>query len=112
MLALFQLVLALGAPLGRFAWGGQHRVLPVRLRVGSAVSIAVYALISLIALDREGTTDVFPDAISAVGIWVVLGYFVLGIGMNAISPSKPERNVMVPVAAMLAALSLAVALQA
>ena len=37
-LAVFQALLALGAPLGAFAWGGQHRVLPTRLRVGSAVS--------------------------------------------------------------------------
>ena len=39
-LAVFQLALAAGAPLGRFAWGGSHEVLPPRLRVGSLVSIA------------------------------------------------------------------------
>ena len=32
-----------GAPLGRTAWGGQHRALPAKLRIGSAISIAVYA---------------------------------------------------------------------
>ena len=45
-LAIFQLALALGAPLGRFAWGGQHRVLPVRLRIGSAIAIVIYAVIA------------------------------------------------------------------
>ena len=41
LLAVFQLALVLGAPLGRFAWGGTHRVLPARLRIGSAVSIVI-----------------------------------------------------------------------
>ena len=61
-LAVFQLALALGAPLGRFAWGGQHRVLPTGLRVGSLVSIVVYAVIVVLALDKVGLIDVVPDA--------------------------------------------------
>ena len=44
LLAVFQLALALGAPLGHFAWGGAHRVLPRRLRIGSLVSIVIYAV--------------------------------------------------------------------
>ena len=40
-LAVFQVALIAGAPLARFAWGGQHRVLPTRLRIGSAVSVAL-----------------------------------------------------------------------
>ena len=80
-LAVFQLALALGAPLGRFAWGGQHRVLPAGLRVGSAVSIVVYAVIVVLALDKVGVIDIVPDGVSDVGMWVAFGYFVLGIPM-------------------------------
>jgi hypothetical protein len=40
-LTVFQAALIAGAPLGRFAWGGQHDVLPAKLRIGSAVSIAL-----------------------------------------------------------------------
>ncbi|MFE7844285.1 hypothetical protein ACFUTX_03715 [Microbacterium sp. NPDC057407] len=109
LLSLFQLALVLGAPIGRFAWGGQHRVLPARLRIGSAVSILIYALIDLIAWDRVGAVDVFPEPFSEVAMWVVFGYFVLGIGMNAISRSKPERYTMVPVCIVLAALSFVIA---
>ena len=109
-LALFQLALILGAPLGRFAWGGQHRVLPTRLRIGSAVAIAIYALIGVLALDRASVIDVVPDAVSTVGMWVAFGYFVLGIPMNAISRSRPERCTMTAVVAVLAVLSLLVAL--
>ncbi|WP_049556237.1 hypothetical protein [Nonomuraea sp. SBT364] len=110
LLALFQLGLVFGAPLGRFAWGGEHRVLPPKLRVGSAVSIAIYALIALIVLDRAGQVDVFPGSFSTVATWVVFGYFVLGVGMNAISRSKPERYTMAPVSAVLAVLALLVGL--
>ena len=110
VLAVFQLALIFGAPIGRFAWGGQHRVLPTKLRIGSAVSIVIYAIIALLALDRAGLVDVVPDVVSTVGMWVVFAYFVLGIAMNAISRSKPERYTMAPVSAALAVLSLLVAL--
>lgn len=109
-LAVFQLALALGAPLGRFAWGGQHRVLPTRLRIGSLVSIVIYAVVAVLALDRSGVIDVVPDAVSTVGMWVVFAYFVLGIPLNAISRSKAERYTMTPIVTVLAVLSLLVAL--
>jgi hypothetical protein len=110
VLAVFQLALALGAPIGRFAWGGQHRVLPATLRIGSLVSILIYAVIALLALDRVDLIDVVPDPVSTVGMWIVFAYFVLGIPLNAVSRSKAERYTMTPVVAMLAVLSLLVAL--
>jgi hypothetical protein len=110
VLAVFQLALIFGAPIGRFAWGGQHRVLPMKLRIGSAVSIVIYAIIAVLALDRAGLVDVVPDVVSTVAMWVVFAYFVLGIGMNAISRSKPERYTMAPVSLVLAVLSLLVVL--
>lgn len=109
-LAIFQLALVLGAPLGRFAWGGGHRVLPARLRVGSAVAILIYGLIVVIAFDRLGAIDVFPDLFAQIAMWVVFAYFVLGVFANAASRSKPERAVMVPVTIVLAVLSLFIAL--
>lgn len=109
-LVVFQIALAAGAPLGRFAWGGQHEVLPARLRVGSVVSIAIYALISLLAFARVGAVRLFPEGFAQVAMWVVFAYFCVGIVMNALSRSKPERYTMVPVCIVLAALSLGVAL--
>ncbi|MFE5672612.1 hypothetical protein ACFQ58_13515 [Agromyces sp. NPDC056523] len=110
LLAVFQLALVLGAPIGRFAWGGQHLVLPTRLRIGSLVSIVIYALIAVLALDKVGLIDVVPDVVSDVGMWVVFAYFVLGIPLNAISRSRAERYTMTPVVTVLAVLSLLVAL--
>jgi hypothetical protein len=110
VLAVFQLALVFGAPLGHFAWGGRHRVLPSRLRIGSLVSIVIYAVIAMLALDRAGVIDVATDTVSTVGMWIAFAYFVLGIPLNAISRSKPERYTMTPVVAVLAILSLLVAL--
>jgi len=108
-LVVFQLTLAFGAPIGRFAWGGQHRVLPRRLRIGSAVSVLIYAFMAVVAFDRLGAIDVFPDGFSVVAMWVIFGYLCLGILLNAVSRSKPERYTMTPVVIVLAVLSLLIA---
>ena len=105
-LAVLQGLLAAGAPLGRFAWGGQHRVLPTGLRIGSVISIAAYVLFAvvLVAAARQvgGAVDVAAR--------VLTGYSTVGIGLNAISRSRPERLVMTPVVVVLAACCLVVAL--
>jgi hypothetical protein len=110
-LAAFQAALIAGAPIGRFAWGGQHDVLPPRLRVGSAVSIVLYVAFALVILERAGLATIFGSpGFVQVASWVLFGYFTLGILMNGISRSKPERNTMAPVSLVLAALVLLVAL--
>ena len=109
-LAVFQAALIAGAPIGGFAWGGQHEVLPPRLRVGSAVSIVLYAVFAFVILERAGLAAIFGNpGFAQVACWVLFGYFMLGIVMNGISRSKPERNTMVPVSLVLAALVLLVA---
>jgi hypothetical protein len=109
-LGVFQALLVTGAPLGRFAWGGQHVVLPPSLRVGSAVSIAVYAFFAVLMLQAAGAFAVLSHGFVDVAIWVLVGYFGLGILMNAASRSRPERLVMTPVVLLLTAVCLALAL--
>lgn len=110
-LAAFQALLVFGAPLGRFAWGGQHVVLPATLRVGSVVSIALYAVFALLVLQAADAVDVLPAGPADVGIWVLTAYLGIGVAMNAVSRSRPERLVMTPVALALAAICLVLALQ-
>ncbi|RZU66734.1 hypothetical protein EV379_3100 [Microterricola gilva] len=110
VLAVFQGALAAGAPLGRFAWGGAHTRLPTALRIGSAVSIVLYALFAVVLLDRASVISVLPDAVSVVGTWVLFGYFVVGTVMNGISRSRSERLTMTPCCLVLAVLTLIVAL--
>jgi len=110
LLAVFQIALAAGAPWGHFAWGGQHRVLPRNLRIGSVVSIVIYAVIAFVAWERVGASSVLPDVVAQVAMWVVFAYFAIGIVMNAISRSKPERYTMTPIVLVLAVLSLLIAM--
>ena len=109
-LAVFQALLIAGRPLGRYAWGGQHEVLPRKLRIGSAISILLYAVFAIIILESAGIADMLPDVVADIGIWVLTAYFALGIIMNGISRSKPERQLMTPVCIVLTVLCLIVAL--
>lgn len=110
-LAVFQVALIAGAPVGRFAWGGQHKVLPAKLKAGSAVSILLYFVFGWLALGHAGLLPV-PGGrtLTSVAVWVLTGYFAVGVAMNAISRSKPERLVMTPLALVLAVLFLVLAL--
>ena len=108
-LAVFQGLLVAGLPLGRFAWGGQHEVLPAGFRIGSIVSIGLYAAFAVLILHAAGRMTFLPDGVVSVAMWVLAGFFVLGIAMNAISRSRSERLVMTPVVAILAVACLILA---
>lgn len=111
VLGLFQLALASGAPWGRLAWGGGHERLPTGYRIGSLVSIPVYAIFATIVLERAGLIAVLPSPeIARVGAWIIAGYMALGIVLNAISRSLPERLVMTPVVLVLSGSAVIVAL--
>lgn len=109
LLALFQLALVFGAPLGRFAWGGQHDVLPPRLRRGSAIAVVLYVAFSVVVLAISGIL-VIPvlDSVGGLIGWMLVIYLSIGVVMNALSRSKPERFVMTPVTAGLVACALIV----
>jgi hypothetical protein len=104
-LAVFQLLLVAGRPLGRFAWGGQHEVLPRTLRASSAVSMVLYVVIAWFVW-RAATE---PEGASP-WIWVLTAFFGLGVAMNAASRSRPERMVMTPVVLVLTVSCLLIAL--
>lgn len=110
-LAVFQGALIGGAPWGRLAWGGQHEVLPAGLRIGSALSIVLYTVFGYAAVAKAGLVlPLVNESVTSTSIWVLTAYFALGVIMNAISRSKPERLVMTPTAAVLTALYLILAL--
>src|SRR5687768_8728090 len=102
-LSIFQLLLIAGKPLGNYSWGGQHEVLPNRLRIASVFSIALYIVFGIFLVSKAGLVNVIPDSsFLAVSMWVFTGYFLLGVFMNAISRNKKERMLMTPVALLLA----------
>ena len=109
-IAAFQLALALGAPLGRAAWGGTHVQLPQGLRVASALAFGVWALAALIILERAGIQlSPLPAGLIRVGTWILIGVLTLGALLNFASHSNWERFLWGPFALILAGLCLLVA---
>jgi hypothetical protein len=104
-IAAFQVALALGAPLGRAAWGGAHDRLPTRLRIGSAIAVVVWVLAALIVLARGGSPVIgLPPTVVDWGTWGLAGLSVIGAVMNFASSSPWERFGWGPLALILAAL--------
>ena len=111
LLGLFQLSLALGAPMGQFAWGGKYKVLPRNLRIGSILSLIIYSGIAICLLSKSGIYQIIQQGtLLNILVWVIFVYLVLGIFMNAISRSKRERYTMTPIVILLASCALTVAL--
>ena len=105
VIAGFQLALALGAPLGRAAWGGTYERLPVSLRIASAIAVVVWSLAALIVLRRGGFRILWiRPGIARWGTWILVGLLTLGALANFASRSDWERFFWGPVALILAIL--------
>lgn len=102
-LAIFQGALIIGAPIGKYAWGGAHTVLPTSLKIGSVISIILYLIFIVIVLDKVEFLTIFKDPVIAdAGTWILAAYFYVGVLMNGVSRSRSERNLMTPIALILA----------
>jgi hypothetical protein len=107
-IALFQLALAVGAPLGRAAWGGTHPgSLPAELRTASGVAILVWAFAALLLFRRSGLGLLaIPEALARWGTWTIFGLLLVGALMNIASSSSWERYFWGPYALTVAGLCL------
>ena len=94
LVVAFQLALALGAPFGRAAWGGQNEgVLPARLRAVSAIAgLGIYPVVIALVLSASGVidTDLIPGQGGLV-MWLLAALFGIGGIANAASRSSLER---------------------
>jgi hypothetical protein len=110
-LALFQGALALGAPLGRAAWGGVDAKLRRGQRVASALSVAVFVLAILVILRRSGwRSSPIPFAFARWATFILAGLMALSTVANLASKSRWERNLWAPTAFALTIFCLLVAL--
>lgn len=92
ILAVFQLALALGAPLAKLSWGGKYDgTLPGRYRVASLFSAALIVFFGTIIMQQAGWLSVYPGWLSQGIMWGIVIYFGISVIMNGISPSKIER---------------------
>jgi hypothetical protein len=109
-IAGFEVALALGAPLGRAAWGGTHVHLPTALRIASGFATIIWILAAFVVLGRAGyRLSPVPSRLSRFGTWVLVGLLGLGTLMNVASSSNWERFLQAPIALLLALLCFVVA---
>lgn len=109
---LFQIGLALGAPMGEFAFGGQNPGrLPVPYRIASGISVFVYLGIAGHYLAQIGVFEpLLEPSLNSVVNWVLSGFNSLGLIMNSISRSSKERKMWVPVLLLMLVCSVVIAL--
>ena len=97
--AVMEVLLILGLPLGEFTMGGRHKVLPGPYRIAAASSILLQIFGALMMLQGAGFMNMwFGAAPTKVICFVFGGFFAINTVMNFISPSKKEKYVMTPLA--------------
>ncbi len=107
----FQLLLALGFPLGQVAWGGKYTKLHPRLRIASLFSAVIFVFASIIVLEKAEVFSVFDSPmVVTYGVWIFTAFLGLNTISNFISRSKLEKRIMTPIALTLGLLCLTVAI--
>ena len=97
------LALALGAPLGAYAWGGEHRgVLPQRLRTGSLVLTPLIVAMAVFVFIASGV--VLPEWRRSMtwAVWVAFVFAVMITAASWRSKSREEKRIMAPVCLVVA----------
>ena len=109
--ALFQLAIVLGAPVGEYAYGGQHEgVLPTRFRATSVVSMLIMLAVAGHYMAQLGVfSPLLDEAGNAIANWGFVAFFALSALMNNISKSEKEKRVFgsITIAMLLSAILVA-----
>lgn len=109
---LFQIGLALGAPMGEYAFGGQNPGrLPLPYRIASGISVLVYLGIAGHYLAQIGVFEpLLAPNLNSVVNWALVGFNALALILNSISRSSKERKLWVPVLLLMTVCSVVIAL--
>ena len=102
LIAGFHVLLSAGAPWGAFAWGGSRTgVLPKKLRIASAASAAFWIAMAIIVADYGEVISAGIDrSVALLVIRILTALLAIGTVLNLMSPSKKEKLLWTPVAAV------------
>ncbi|WP_214484824.1 hypothetical protein [Bacillus sp. SM2101] len=109
-IAVFQVLLAIGLPLGEFAMGGFYKILPKKLRIVSAINAVILLFMGIVFLQHTDLLNIFNFLPTNILVWVITVYLGLNTIGNLISRSKKERYVMTPLSSIAFILCLMVSL--
>ena len=97
LIATMTVLVACGLPLGEFTMGGQHKILPKKLRVAAVISVAIQIFAMIIILQAGGFISLwFSFKITKYICSFFAAYLSLNTIMNMISKSRKEKYVMTP----------------
>ena len=113
-MAVFQIVAALGAPVGAMLYGGRAAKedgrLPLAYRIGSAVGAVLLVLFAIVILTRAGVIGTSGDSTLVVIVsWAIVAYMALNTPMNFMGKHWVERYVFGGMTLMLVVLCAIVA---
>ena len=99
--AVMEILLIFGLPLGEFTMGGRYKVLPPMYRMFAATSVILHLFGAAMILQGGGLMNMwFAGKVIKIICFVFAGFFAVNTVMNIISPSKKEKYVMTPLAAV------------
>ena len=99
--AVIEILLIFGLPLGEFTMGGRFKVLPPMYRIFAASSVILQLFGAAMILQCGGLMNMwFAGNVIKIICFVFAGFFAVNTVMNLISPSKKEKYVMTPLAAV------------
>ena len=99
--AVMEILLIFGLPLGEFTMGGRYKVLPPMYRIFAASSVILQLFGAAMILQGGGLMNMwFAGKVIKIICFVFAGFFAVNTVMNIISPSKKEKYVMTPLAAV------------
>ena len=111
-LTVFQILLALGLPVGRAAWGGKHRVLPGNLRIASFFSALLFVFVSISVLEKVGMITVLNNqTLVNWVVWIFTAFLGLNTTNNFVSRIKLEKRIMTPISLTSGLLCITVAIR-
>lgn len=85
---------------------------PRGMRISAAAQAALLAVLAVIVLSKAGLVlPSISDGLPSL-IWLVVAFSSVSVVLNAITPSAGERRIWLPVAIVMLAASLVVALTA
>lgn len=98
LLIIFQLLLAIGLPFGRFAYGGKYEKLPNNLRIMSLIAVGIFIFGIIVVLEQATIITIFNnELLTIIVVWIFAVYLTLNTLMNAVSKSQWEKQIMTPI---------------
>ena len=103
LMSIFQVLLAIGLPYGRAAYGGKYETLPKNLRIMSLIAVGIFVFGIIIVLERAEIITILNNTLlTIIVVWIYAVYLTLNTLMNAVSKSQLEKRIMTPISLVIA----------